>query len=206
MTDTTATDPSVLARYDRIDVADLILRERLARDDHQWDDMLSCWDEDSSVEVSWFRGTGPEFVKMSSGIVKEISFNFHVMSFPVVNVMGDRAISDTPCQLRDFTQANGTDVSYEGFVRLLWRAKRTRNGWRLAGLRSIYLVDLFHNSDPAKPLPFDMAKLQTYRRPYRFLTFSMANVGVPMRDDLPGRDQPEVVARMRETEVAWLRG
>ena len=193
-------------RLDKIDVAELILRERLARDNRDWDEMASCWLEDSVVDVSWFRGSGPEFVRLTKGNIKENSYNFHVMSPPVVRVVGDNAISETPCTLRDFSNIAGADASYEGFVRLFWRARRSEAGWLLAGLRCLYLVDLFHGRDPARPPAFDPELLKTYRSPYRFLMCNLTNLGVPVRDDLPGIDRPEVVAAMRTAEAAWLNG
>ena len=192
------------ARFDRIDVADLILRERLARDNRDWEAMASYWLDDSLVDVSWFRGSGARFVELTKGNVREASYNFHVMSPPVVDVAGDRAISETPCTLRDFSNIAGADASYEGFVRLFWRARRSNGRWLLAGLRALYLIDLFHGRDPARPPAFDPQMLQSYRSPYRFLMCNLTNLGVPVRDDLPGIDQPDVVAAMRAAETAWL--
>ncbi len=204
MNDTNKIGIANQSRSDRIDVAELILRERLARDNREWDEMASYWLEDSLVDVSWFRGTGPKFVELTRGNVSEKSYNFHVMSPPVVNVVGNQAISETPCTLRDFSNIAGVDASYEGFVRLFWRARRSNGGWLLAGLRALYLIDLFHGRDPARPPVFDPEMLKSYRSPYRFLMCNLTNLGVPVRDDLPGVDQPEVVAAIRTEEVTWL--
>ncbi len=206
MDDTNMPGPDQQARFDRIDVAELILRERLARDNREWDEMAACWLDDSLVDVSWFRGNGPKFVELTRGNIKDNSYNFHVMTPPVVNVSGDHAISETPCALWDFSNIAGADSAYEGFVRLFWRARRSEGGWRLAGLRALYLVDLFHGRDPRRPPAFDPETLKTFRSPYRFLMCNLSNLGVPVRDDLPGIDQPEVVASMRAAEAAWLRG
>lgn len=194
------------ARFDRIDVADLIVRERLARDNRDWEEMKSYWLDDSLVDVSWFRGSGAKFVELTKANVRENSYNFHVMSPPVVNVVGNHAISETPCTLRDFSNIAGADASYEGFVRLFWRARRSNGRWLLAGLRALYLIDLFHGRDPARPPAFDPETLKGYRSPYRFLMCNLTNLGVPVRDDLPGIDQPDVVASMRAAETAWLNG
>ena len=191
-------------RFDRIDVADLIVRERLARDNRDWEEMASYWLDDSLVDVSWFRGSGPKFVELTKANVRENSYNFHVMSPPVVNVVGNHAISETPCTLRDFSNIAGVDASYEGFVRLFWRARCSKGRWLLAGLRALYLIDLFHGRDPARPPMFDPEMLKGYRSPYRFLMCNLTNLGVPVRDDLPGVDQPDVVAAMRVAETAWL--
>ena len=204
MSETMKTGDAVQARFDRIDVAELILRERLARDDYRWDDMAACWNEESVVDVSWFRGSGPRFVEMTRGNMHSNSYNFHVMSPPVVDVVGDRAISETPCTLHGFSHIAGADSSYEGFVRLFWRAGRIGETWLLDGLRCLYLVDLFHGRDPARPPAFDPEALKGYRSPYRFLTVNLTNLGIPVRDNLPGIDQPEVVDAMRAAERVWV--
>ena len=193
-------------RHDKIDVAELILRERLARDNRDWDEMASCWLEDSIVDVSWLRGSGPEFVRLTRGNVKDNSYNFHVMSPPVVKVMGDNAHLGNAVHAARLLEHRRADPSYEGFVRLFWRAWRSEGTWLLAGLRCLYLVDLFHGRDPAQPPRFDPERLKTYRSPYRFLMCNLTNLGVPVRDDLPGIDRPEMVAAMRTAEAAWLNG
>ena len=191
-------------RFDRLDVAELILRERLARDNRDWDAMASYWLEDSLIDVSWFRGSGPRFVELTRGNVSGNTYNFHLMSPPVVNVRGDHAVSETPCTLWDFTNIAGVDAGYEGFVRLFWRARRSNGRWLLAGLRALYLADLFHGRDPANPPVFDPESLKSIRSPYRFLMCNLTHHGIPVRDDLPGIDQPDVVAAMRAAEITWL--
>ena len=139
-------------RFDRIDVADLILRERLARDNRVWDSMAACYHPDSIVEVSWFRGSGAEFVAMTQKAVRPsaININFHLMTPPVVDINGDRATSETPCTLRSFSIMKDVEISFQGFVRLFWRAQRDGDRWLLAGLRCLYLKDEIHGRNPGR--------------------------------------------------------
>ena len=46
-------------------ILELIQFERFCRDNALWDSMRSCFAEDSRVNISWFDGTGEEFVKSS---------------------------------------------------------------------------------------------------------------------------------------------
>lgn len=191
-------------RFDRIDVADIILRERLARDNRQWDEMAACYHPDSVVEVSWFRGSGAEFVAQSRKAVREGSVNFHIMTPPVVNVRQDRAISETPCILRSFSMMNGVEISFEGFVRLFWRAQRDGDRWLIAGLRCLYMKDEIHGRNPNRQPVFDEAQLAAYRDSYRYTSANLANLGIPVTDDLPGIDRPEMVSQLRAGELEWL--
>jgi len=192
------------ARFDRIDVADLILRERLARDSKQWEDMAACYHPQSVVEVSWFRGSGAEFVEMTQKAMRPGSLNFHIMTPPVVNVRKDRAISETPCILRSFSMMDGVEISFEGFVRLFWRARREGDRWLIAGLRCLYLKDEIHGRNPNRQPVFDEEKLASYRDSYRFTSANLANLGIAVTDDLPGTDRPEMADALRTGEDAWL--
>ena len=193
-------------RFDRIDVADLILRERLARDCRDWDEMAACYHPDSLVEVSWFKGTGAEFVEMTKGAARptHVNVNFHLMTPPVVNVRGDRAISETPCGLRSFSKMGDGEISFQGFVRLYWRVTREGENWLIAGLRCLYIKDEIGGRDPAFQPHFDPEKLEGYRDSYRFTSANLANLGILVRDDLPGLDQPEAAIALRAGERDWL--
>ena len=50
---------------DKENILELIQFERFCRDNALWDSMRSCFAEDSRVNISWFDGTGEEFVKSS---------------------------------------------------------------------------------------------------------------------------------------------
>ena len=194
------------ARFDRIDIADLILRERLARDNKVWDQMAACYHPNSLVEVSWFRGTGAEFVEMTQKAASRpnASLNFHIMTPPVVTVKGDRAISETPCILRSFSLMGDVEISFEGFVRLFWRAERAGDEWLIAGLRCLYLKDSIQGRNPNIQPAFDEEKLASYRDSYRFTSANLANLGIAVTDDLPGADRPDMAIALRAGEQEWL--
>ena len=204
MNDMTSVTQSALDRLARIDVADLILRERLSRDNMAWEEMASYYHPQSVVDVSWVLGSGAHFVELSRKAAGTAPLNFHVMTPPIVNVEGSRAISETPCTLRSFSKFGDVEASYEGFVRLFWRAKRDGAKWLIFGLRALYVTDLFHGRNPSKPPQFDDGKLATYRTSYRYMVANLAAAGIEVRENLPGIDRPEVVASMRMTEWKWL--
>ncbi len=189
---------------DRVEVGDLIQRERLARDNRDWEGMAASYHPDSYIEVSWFRGTGAEFTAETKKRVRDDSINFHVMSPAVVTVNGDRAIAETPCTLRSFSHYDGADVSFEGFVRLLWRAQRHNGEWLIAGLRCIYVRDRIMAVNPAHPPKLDEAELAKYRPSYRYTAYNLSKLGAVATDDLPGMDRPEGVAALRAGEKQWL--
>ena len=191
---------------DRLAVADVIQRERAARDAASWDEMASYHHPDSFVDVAWFKGSGDEFVKAtkknwrSSG-----NINFHDLGAPVVTISRDRAIAETACTLHGFYERDGIDVASTGFTRLLWRTQRLGHQWLIAGLRCVYIRDMLQPCNPNQQLTLDETELATYRPSYRYLTATLKYLGRDPKHDLPGFDRPETVATLRAAEEDWLR-
>lgn len=53
------------ALRNKADIQELIQFERFCRDNYLWEGMLQCFSKDSRVNISWFDGTGEEFVESS---------------------------------------------------------------------------------------------------------------------------------------------
>ena len=202
---------SVQGLMDQVAIGDLIQRERLARDNACWPEMASYYHPESTVDVSWFVGSGAEFVAQSKRqsdkrIASSNAINFHVMTPAVVTVGDGRAIAETPCSLRSFMHLGGVDVSRDSFVRLLWRALPFEGRWLIAGLRCIYVRDLLYSCQPGQAPVLDEARLAGYRLSYRYTAYMLTELGLSPRDDLPGDDRPETVTALRAGEQRWLEG
>ena len=203
--------PGAMARHiddlaDRLEVADLVQRERAARDAGQWDDMARCWHSQSSVDVSWYQGDGAGFVAGSRRNARSGRVSLHQLTPSVVRVAGNRSIAETPCELLSFVPVETVDMCMTGVVRLLWRAQRQDERWLIAGLRMIYIRDYLIPCDPSHVPLIEQAELATYRPSYRYLSYVLARSPNHARDDLPGIDRPEGVEAMRAGEALWLAG
>ena len=53
---------------DKENILELIQFERFCRDNALWDSMRTCFAKDSHVSISWFNGTGEEFVSSSEAM------------------------------------------------------------------------------------------------------------------------------------------
>ena len=196
----------------RIAIAEVILRERTARDLAFWEEMASYYHPDSEIVVSWFRGSGAEFVertklqyqasrKRSDGMDR---LNFHEMGAAVVTVRNDRALAETACTLHSFFPLDGVACKNTAFVRLMWRMQMLDRQWRIAGLRCVYIRDLMTPCNPSEVPAIDQADLDRYRVSYRFTAYHLSRLGLDPKDDLPGADRPETIAALRQEEQAWL--
>jgi SnoaL-like domain len=189
---------------DRAAVADVIQRERAARDSRLWAEMAACYHPDAFVEVSWFRGGGAAFVEASRKIAGGPTLSFHSMSPAVVTISGDRAVAETACTLHGMTELDGVDVALVGYARLLWRALRLEDRWLIAGLRAMYVSDMLLPRNPSRVPQVDDDVLRTFRPSYKYLSYIITQSGRPIQDDLPGIDRPETVAALRDAEQQWL--
>ena len=199
-------------QLDRLAIAEIILRERTARDFAFWSEMASYYHPEATVEVSWLKGSGQEFVertqaayeasrKRSDGAER---INFHEMGAAVVTLNGDRATAETACTLHSFFPLDGVACKNTGFVRLMWRAQSLNGRWLIAGLRCVYIRDLITPCNPNQIPHIDQAELDRYRPSYRFTCHHLARLGLNPKDDLPGADRPETIVALREAEQAWL--
>ena len=189
---------------ERARIADVIQRERAARDAASWDEMASYYHPESLIDVAWFKGTGEEFVRATRKNWRTDAINFHEMGSAVVTVSNDRAIAETAYTLHGFYNRDGVDVTSTGFVRLLWRVQRLEALWLIAGLRSVYIRDLLQPCKPSQTLAVDEAKLSTYRPSYRYLSYTLQYLGREPSQVLPGCDRPDTVQALREAEQRWL--
>ena len=207
-TNTHDRDPSKAVReqLDRGAIAELIVRERAARDAGQWAEMAACYHPDSSIEVSWFKGNGATFVEQSKKNASATRVSLHQLSPSVVKVNNDRAIVETPAQLPAFVPVDGIDVCITAHVRLLWRVQLLGERWLLAGLRMIYIRDMLTPVSPSRVPVINDAEASRYRPSYRYLSYALARTDHPAREDLPGVDRPDTVIALRAGEAAWLEG
>ena len=191
-------------RPDEALIENLIQRERTAHDTARWSDMADCYSPDSSVEVSWFQGSGKEFAKQSSEMADGTIYTFHMMCPAVVTLKGDRALAETGCAVHGLTELDGVEIDIVSYSRLLWRAHRHGSDWIIAGMRAYYLSDAIVPADPTHIPRIDHGLFAGLRRSYRSIAYVMAKSGFPVRDDLPGIDKPQSVASLRTQEELWL--
>lgn len=194
------------AMLDKAGIAEVVQTERAARDQAQWARMLDTYHADSVVDLSWFHGSGPEFVAASRRMFEAGRHSAHQMGATLVTLRGDRALAHTPCAVTARTHLDGVEVEVTTHSRLHERAERRDGVWRIARMGIIYLRDGLAVVNPSERVALDAAKLAAYRPTYRFLSYLLAHVGQQPRLDLPGIDRPETVQPLLDSDDAWLAG
>ncbi|MEU0227261.1 nuclear transport factor 2 family protein [Streptomyces sp. NPDC006284] len=185
-------------------VAQLVLHERQARDRLWWDAMRECFAPDATVRISWFQGSGHEFVERSERMAGNGDRSIHRLGPPVVDVRGDRAVVELPAVIELVTTVAGVEVVLSSFARLLYRAVKLDERWKIVRLDPIYERDALSPSLPGAELRVAPDDVQGYRQPYRFLAYVLEQRGYGIAQDLFGDDRPEEVAELYRDSHGWL--
>ncbi|MEU8636466.1 nuclear transport factor 2 family protein [Amycolatopsis sp. NPDC048633] len=186
------------------EVAELVLRERQSRDRGRWDRLGACYAPDSAVRLSWFRGTGEEFVARSREMRGRGDLTRHRLGPPVVDLDGDRAIAEMSAAIELRTVLDGVEIDLTSYTRLLYRAEVRSGRWLITSMDPIYERDVLAPVLPGTPLP--LPSLEGLRPSYRFLAHVFDRRGYPIADDLYGDDRPAEVAELYDSLFAWLSG
>ncbi|MEN0137508.1 MAG: nuclear transport factor 2 family protein [Rhodococcus sp. (in: high G+C Gram-positive bacteria)] len=192
-------DPS-----DTAAVIDVVLRERAGRDTAQWDRMRSAFAPDSHVSLSWFTGTGAEFVDASKAMHDRGSRGFHTIGAPSVDVVGDRALAHEGTTVHARGTLAGVELDVASHGRLYQRLIRIDGDWRITDLTMLYYKDVVSPANPAADVSALAGVEFPVDRPYRYLAALLGAAGYTIGPDLPGPDRPALVERYLAAHHSWL--
>ena len=194
---------SILDSTDITQITQLILRERTSRDLGDWERMRDCFHPDSIVRISWFNGSGPDFVKGSIDMAKRGMLAKHRLGPILVELAGDRAVASLS-GIIDIPQViNGVDLVLSAYGRFLYRVERRDHVWRIYGFDCIYQRDELTPAILGKSVTIDPEQVKDYRPSYRNLCYCLSLTGYTPNLDLPGEDKPETAQRLMAEINTW---
>ncbi|MFI9504151.1 nuclear transport factor 2 family protein [Nocardia sp. NPDC052566] len=187
-----------------IEVEQVVLRERQARDRGWWDRMGECFAVDSRVRLSWFDGSGADFVTGSRRMAAGGTASRHRNSPPVAEVRGDRAVVELPTAIEIRTEIDGVEVDLTSYARLVYRVERRGGRWLIVSLDAVYERDTMVPTVPGTVWPGAATAFARFRPSYRMLAYLVETMGYPLDPDLYGDDRPEVTAGFYRELFGWL--
>jgi hypothetical protein len=196
---------SVLDAADTSAITQLILRERESRDLGRWDEMRECFFGDSMVRISWFRGSGADFVTGSMDMARRKILAKHRLAPIRVVLSGDRAIArlvgiiDLPVQIK------GVEMNLATYSRFIYRVERRNESWGIVGFDAIYMRDELTAAIPGQSVTIDPKEMQGLRASYRMLSYYLASQGYNIDSNLAGEDRPDTVAALTKEVEDWAR-
>ena len=189
------------ARQEKEAVRRLLTFERFCRDNNLWDEMRTCYTQDSYIESSWFKGNGMEFIDRLSQRQGRAPHHIHSI---LVWTHGNRSVSimETTMQIQD--TINGVPVMLEADCQLLYRLVRINGEWNVQEWRTIYEQDHIQPAYPAEAVHMDPAEMAQFRPACQCLAYLQKRAGINIYQDLPGHDRPETIERLYEEADTWL--
>ena len=188
-------------RNDKFDVKELLEFERFCRDNAQWDEMRKCFAQNSHIKISWFEGTGDEFVTASQ---KMESYAPHKINDTLIWVHGDRAIAIMMATIQIRKVIAGVEMELQSDAKLVFRTQRINSAWYIATMEGIYEKDSLIPVYPAGDVKIPAEEISKYRSSYAGLSYVLATEGYEVNSKLPGRDCPETVVNLYEECTKWL--
>lgn len=186
---------------DKFSIKELIEFERFCRDNAQWEEMKKCFAENSTVTVSWFNGTGQEFVDASS---KMESYAPHKLYDTLVWLNKDKAVEITMATIQIRQEIQGHLLELNSDVKLLYKTQKINGLWSIISMEGIYEKDSLLPVSPADGIVIPKEEIDKYRSSYANLSYVLSKKGYPIDSNLPGIDKPETVAKLYQESEDWL--
>ena len=184
-------------------ITQLILRERTSRDLGDWEQMRDCFHPDSIVRISWFNGSGPDFVKGSIDMARRGMLAKHRLAPILVNLHGDRAVASLTGIIDIPMVIDGVDLVLSAYGRFLYRVERRDQVWRIYGFDCIYQRDELTPAILGTSVMTDPEQIKKFRPSYRNLCYCLSLTGYTPNPDLPGEDRPETAQKLMAEINSW---
>ncbi|MFZ8928491.1 MAG: nuclear transport factor 2 family protein [Pseudohongiellaceae bacterium] len=184
-------------------ITQLVLRERESRDMCMWNRMADCFFEDSRVEISWFQGSGKDFVTASRDMYERGMKAKHRLGPVLVTLNEDRAVA-TLSGIIDIPETiDGIEMTLSAHCLMLYKVEKREGAWGLMSFGAIYRRDEMVPAIPGQSVTISEETLAGYRPSYRHLSYCLALAGYEPGTDLPGEDQPETARAVLEEVFGW---
>lgn len=186
---------------DKAEIKELLEFERFCRDNALWDEMKRCFAAESQVTISWFQGSGYDFVEQSSQMKGRAP---HKIYNTAVWVNGDKAVAIMMVTIEKRTNVNGTYMDLKSDAKLLYRTQRIDGRWQIRAMQAIYEQDSLVPVIPSAEGALIEDALHGLRGSYACLSYVLGRSGYAIDGELPGIDRPELVEQLYQEADKWL--
>ena len=198
-----AVPQTVLHAADVSTISQLILLERESCDLQRWQRMRSCYHPHSRVRLSWFSGTGDEYVDAMMDMSRRGLQPQHRLGPPLVRIKGARAVASVSEIVSIPERLGNTEVRMQSYALLMYRIEKREGRWVIVNLDPIYLHDELVSALPGVPVPQVPGDLTQYRASYRMLSYVLSLKGYQANAELAGFDRPDSVTRLNAEVYSW---
>ncbi|MBN4051750.1 nuclear transport factor 2 family protein [Parvibaculum lavamentivorans] len=185
---------------DRSDISQVIYRWGFYRDHGMWDELLDTFHPDGDIQVTWYVGKFSGFVEASIRMAEGGAASSHIMRPPIVDVVGDRAISITPVSIA--VRANpGVEIDLTSNAYFFDFLERKSGVWKVSRRIRVYQKDRMDNVYPSIKfwLMSWFIDRSKFDPAYRFLGAALEAQGFPVQ---PG----QIVDNTAESRALYAEG
>jgi len=182
-------------------VKELLEFERFCRDNGLWAEMKKCFAEDSTVNISWYQGTGYGFVDASSKMKNRAP---HKIYNTEVWLNGDKAVAVMMVTIGTRMKIDGVPLEMSSDAKLIYRTKKIDGLWVIAAFDIIYEQDAITPVFPSGNFDLPSSELSGLRQSYACLTYTMKRNGLSVNNELAGIDRPDLVEKLYNEVDKWL--
>ena len=195
------TENSIQNVVDKFDIKELIEFERFCRDNAQWEEMKKCFADNSTVTISWFKGSGHEFVDASS---KMETYAPHKLFDTLIWINNDKAVAITMATIQIRMDMQGHTVELQSDVKLLYKTQRIDGAWSIISMEGIYEKDSLIPVTPTADITIPTEEIAKFRPSYANVSYALSKSGYEINNELPGIDRPETVTKLYQESEDWL--
>jgi hypothetical protein len=186
---------------DKFSIKELIEFERFCRDNAQWEEMKKCFAENSTVTISWYKGSGHGFVDASS---KMATYAPHKIYDTLIWLNNDKAVSITMAKIQMRMEIQGHLLELSSDVKLLYKTQKIDGLWSIISMDGIYEKDALVPVSPADGIVIPNEEIAKFRTSYANMSYCLSKNGHPVDVNLPGIDKPEMVEKLYQKSENWL--
>lgn len=185
---------------DKLAIGELI-NGWIYRDLGQWDQLLTLFHPEGTIEVTWFEGRFHDFVRASASMQSSPIATKHLTGTPLIvfNPQGDKALAETNAMI--VTENATLKLGSSTHSRFYDYVEKRDDRWRLLRRQCIY--DFASFSFPAGPVAIDPEVAGRYPLSYAPLAYLLEKSGFPVGRVFATKNSAQETA-MRAEALRWL--
>ncbi|ATH61569.1 nuclear transport factor 2 family protein [Staphylococcus pasteuri] len=185
---------------DKENILELIQFERFCRDNSLWDSMYQCFSKDSTVNISWFKGSGAEFVESS----KEMNrYAPHQIYNSQIWINQHRAVAIMQATIQARLPIEDVQMQLNSDAKIVYGLVKEGDTWYIQNMECVYEKDSLTPVVPST-ITIPDEQLQAYRSSYACLSYCLNYIGYSVNHELQGIDRPEQLNDYYQRLDQWL--
>lgn len=186
-------------------ILSLINKWIVYRDGGDWDRLRPVWLPEGRMAASWRQGTADEFIASNRANWDKGLSIFHELGAVVIDVNGDRAVSQTKMTITQRAALDGVMCDVVCMARHHDRWEKRDGLWGLLLRETIFDRDRLDPVTPGETVTLDPALLSQFPENYRHLGYLQTKLGFEISRDIP-RLRSAAGDKLLAEGRAWLAG